>query len=98
MAYPFGVFNPKGEIIMSQQTEKLPNGQQMVPELLKKIERLEHESVMDKDYNKYLDNKLDKVLGDRIILRNENYKLKEQLKNGNGHTPDDEEECVSCSA
>ena len=64
---------------MSQQMEKLPNGQQMVPELLQKIEKLEHEAVMSKDYNKYLDKKLDKVLGDRIVLRNENYKLKRRL-------------------
>ena len=84
---------------MSQQTDlKIPDGQQMVPELLQKIEKLEHEAVMSKDFNKYLDNKLDKVLGDRIVLRNENYKLKEQLKNGNGHALPEEEECVSCSA
>ena len=98
MAYSFGAFNLRGEIIMSQQTELKPDGQQMVPELLQKIGKLEHEAVMSKDYNKYLDKKLDKVLGDRIVLRNENYKLKEQLNNGNGHTSDDEEECVSCSA
>ena len=83
---------------MSQQMEKLPNGQQMVPELLQKIEKLEHEAVMSKDFNKYLDKKLDKVLEDRIVLRSENYKLKEQLKNGNGHAQTEEEECVACSA
>ena len=83
---------------MSQQIELKPDGQQMVPELLQKIDKLEHEAVMDKDYNKYLDKKLDKVLGDRIVLRSENYKLKEQLKNGNRHAQTEEEECVSCSA
>ena len=107
LAYPFGVFfNPKGEITMSQQTDlKIPDGQQMVPELIKEIEKLKHEAVMSKDFNKYLDNKLDKVLGDRIVLRNENYKLqrqlklKEQLSNKNGHaSASEEEECVSCSA
>jgi len=89
---------------MSQQMENIPDGQQMVPELLKEIEKLKHEAVMSKDFNKYLDKKLDKVLGDRIVLRNENHKLKEQLNlkeqvsNKNGHARIDEEECVSCSA
>ena len=90
---------------MSQQTDlKIPDGQHMVPELLKEIEKLKHEAVMSKDFNKYLDKKLDKVLGDRIVLRNENHKLKEQLNlkeqvsNKNGHARIDEEECVSCSA
>jgi len=99
LAYPFGAFfNPRGEITMSQQTTNIPDGQHMVPELLKEIEKLKHEAVISKDYNKYLDKKLDKVLGDRIVLRSENYKLKEQLKNGNGHAQTEEEECVSCSA
>ena len=101
MAYPFGAFfNPKGETTMSQQTTNIPDGQHMVPELLKEIEKLKHEAVISKDFNKYLDNKLDKVLEDRIVLRSENYKLKERLTNGNGHThtEESEEECVSCSA
>ena len=89
---------------MSQQTANIPDGQQMVPELLKEIEKLKHEAVMSKDFNKYLDKKLDKVLGDRIVLRDENYKLKrqlnlkEQVSNKNGHALTEEEECVSCSA
>ena len=101
MAYPFGAFfNPKGETTMSQQTTNIPDGQHMVPELLKEIEKLKHEAVISKDFNKYLDKKLDKVLEDRIVLRSENYKLKERLTNGNGHarTEESEEECVSCSA
>ena len=101
MAYPFGAFfNPKGETTMSQQTTNIPDGQHMVPELLKEIEKLKHEAVISRDYNKYLDKKLDKVLEDRIVLRSENYKLKERLTNGNGHThtEESEEECVSCSA
>jgi len=83
---------------MSQQTTNIPDGQHMVPELLKEIEKLKHEAVISKDFNKYLDNKLDKVLEDRIVLRSENYKLKERLTNGNGHALPEEEECVSCSA
>ena len=70
----------------------------LVPDLTQQIKHLTEDVQSLKENNKFLFSKLDKVLGDRIHLRSENYKLKEQLKNGNGHTPDEEEECVSCSA
>ena len=58
------------------------------------------------DRNEFLFNKLDKAYDDRISLRAENYRLKEQIKNGNGTdnkpngTPEGtpEEECLACSA
>ena len=70
----------------------------LVPDLTQQIKHLTEDVQSLKENNKFLFSKLDKVLGDRIHLRSENYKLKEQLNNGNGHTPDEEEECVSCSA
>tara|TARA_R100001086_G_scaffold206914_1_gene122673 strand:- start:545 stop:805 length:261 start_codon:yes stop_codon:yes gene_type:complete len=73
---------------------------EMVPGLMKRIQELEHNAVVSKDYNKYLDSKLDKVLEDRIVLRSENYKLKEKLKNQTRTQTNnkDEEECLTCSA
>ncbi len=70
----------------------------LVPELTQQVKHLTEDVQSLKENNKFLFSKLDKVLGDRIELRSENYKLKEQLKNGNGHTPPEEEECVACSA
>ena len=70
----------------------------LVPDLTQQIKHLTEDVQSLKENNKFLFSKLDKVLGDRIHLRSENYKLKEQLKNGNGHALSDEEECVSCSA
>ena len=67
----------------------------LVPNLTKQVEHLEDDVQSLKENNKYLYDKLDKVLGDRIELRAENYKLKEQMKNGNGT---EEEECLACSA
>ena len=84
----------------SQIKEQVKENKEMIPGLMKRIKELEHNAVVSKDYNKYLDNKLDKVLEDRIVLRNENYKLKEKLNNqtrtqNNGSN---EEECLACSA
>lgn len=84
----------------SQIKEQVEGKKEMVPGLMKRIQELEHNAVVAKDYNKYLDDKLDKVLEDRIVLRNENYKLKEKLNNQtrtqtNGSN---EEECLACSA
>ena len=72
----------------------------LVPELTQQVKHLTEDVQSLKENNKFLFSKLDKVLGDRIELRSENYKLKERLTNGNGHarTEEPEEECVSCSA
>ena len=67
----------------------------LVPNLAERVEHLTHDMELLKENNKYLYNKLDKVLGDRIELRAENYKLKKQVENGNGT---EEEECLACSA
>ena len=66
----------------------------LVPGLTEQIKHLKDDIKTIKDNNKFLFEKLDKALGDRIELRSENYKLKEQIKNGN----DIEEECLTCSA
>ena len=67
----------------------------LVPGLTEQIKHLEEDVQSLKENNKFLFNKLDKVLDDRIQLRTENYKLKELIKNGNGT---EEEECLACSA
>ena len=66
----------------------------LVPELTEQIKHLENDIKSIKENNKFLFEKLDKAYGDRMELRAENYKLKEQAKNGN----DTEEECLTCSA
>ena len=67
----------------------------LVPELTEQVKHLQDDIKSIKDNNKFLFEKLDKAYGDRIELRAENYKLKEQIKNGNGT---EEEECLACSA
>ena len=67
----------------------------LVPGLTEQIKHLTEDVQSLKENNKFLFSKLDKVLDDRIELRAENYKLKEQVKNTNGT---DEEECLACSA
>ena len=67
----------------------------LVPGLTEQVKHLQDNIKSIKENNKFLFEKLDKVLGDRIELRSENYKLKEQIKNGNGT---EEEECLACSA
>ena len=51
----------------------------LVPGLTEQIKHLEDDINTIKENNKFLFEKLDKVLGDRIELRAENYKLKEQI-------------------
>ena len=82
----FGVFLTPKENIMSNN---------LVPDLTQEIKHLTEDVQSLKENNKFLFNKLDGVLGDRIELRAENYKLKEQIKNVIGT---EEEECLACSA
>ena len=67
----------------------------LVPELTEQVKHLQDDIKSIKGNNKFLFEKLDKVLCDRIELRAENYKLKEQVKSTNGT---EEEECLACSA
>ena len=70
----------------------------LVPGLTEQIKHLEDDIKTIKENNKFLFNKLDKAYGDRMELRSENYKLKEQIKTGNGTSTAEEEECLACSA
>ena len=70
----------------------------LVPGLTEQIKHLEDDIRTIKENNKFLFEKLDKAYGDRIELRSENYKLKEQIKNVNGNSTQEEEECLACSA
>ena len=66
----------------------------LVPGLTEQVKHLEDDIKSIKENNKFLFEKLDKAYGDRMELRAENYKLKEQVKDTNGT----EEECLACSA
>ncbi len=70
----------------------------LVPGLTEQIKHLTEDVQSLKENNKFLFEKLDKAYGDRIELRSENYKLKEQIKNVNGNSTQEEEECLACSA
>ena len=70
----------------------------LVPELTEQVKNLQNDIKSIKDNNKFLFEKLDKAYGVRIELRSENYKLKEQIKNVNGTSTTEEEECLACSA
>ena len=70
----------------------------LVPGLTEQIKHLTEDVQSLKENNKFLFEKLDKAYDDRIELRAENYKLKEKLKNGNGTSTAEEEECLACSA
>ena len=73
----------------------------MITELTQTVSNLKRDVDILKEDNSYLYKKLEKAYDDRIALRSENYKLKEQT-NGN-HVPEaskitEEEECIACSA
>ena len=73
----------------------------MITELTQTVSTLKRDVDVLKGNNSYLYEKLEKAYDDRIVLRSENYKLKEKL-NGS-HVPEKpkvtkEEECIACSA
>ena len=76
----------------------------MITELTQTVSNLKKDVDVLKGNNSYLYEKLEKAYDDRIALRSENYKLKEQANgthNGQvsyGQTNTEEEECISCSA
>ena len=69
----------------------------MITELTQTVSGLKRDVGILKEDNSYLYKKLEKAYGDRIVLRNENYRLKSKV---NGHSPEtaEEEECITCSA
>ena len=52
----------------------------MIDDLVKEIDELKKEINLLKQSAKFVMDKLEKTIGDRIELRAENYKLKESLK------------------
>ena len=76
----------------------------MITELTQTVSNLKRDVDILKEDNSYLYKKLEKAYDDRIYLRNENYKLKEQANGTHdgqvsyGKTNTEEEECISCSA
>ncbi len=52
----------------------------MIDDLVKEIDELKREINLLKQSTKFVMDKLEKTIGDRIELRAENYKLKESLK------------------
>jgi regulator of replication initiation timing len=52
----------------------------MIDDLVKEIDGLKKEINLLKQSTKFVMDKLEKTIGDRIELRAENYKLKESLK------------------
>ena len=52
----------------------------MIDDLVKEIDELKREINLLKQSTKFVMDKLEKTIGDRIELRAENYKLKESIK------------------
>tara|TARA_R110001592_G_scaffold89377_1_gene262895 strand:+ start:567 stop:773 length:207 start_codon:yes stop_codon:yes gene_type:complete len=57
-----------------------PGGYTMIDKLVKEIDELKKEITLLKQSTRFVMDKLEKTIGDRIELRAENYKLKESLK------------------
>ena len=64
----------------------------MITELTQTVSDLRRDVEMLKEDKNYLYNKLEKAYDDRISLRAENQKLKQAT------IPQEEEECIACSA
>ena len=76
----------------------------MITELTQTVSNLKKDVDILKGNNSYLYKKLEKAYDDRISLRSENYKLKEQVNGTHdgqvsyNQTNTEEEECISCGA
>ena len=78
----------------------------MITTLVSEVDNLKGEMINIRNFNNYLSDKLEKVLGDRMNLRSENYKLKEEVKtqskleepvkNDATGEGDKYDECLSC--
>ena len=74
----------------------------MITELTQTVSNLKRDVDVLKEDNSYLYKKLEKAYDDRIYLRSENYKLKEQVNGTHdgqvSYGKTEEEECIACSA
>ena len=70
----------------------------MITELTQTVSKLQKDIQLLKDDKNYLNDKLEKVYGDRVKLRAENERLKRPDTTKALDVSTEEEECLACSA